>query len=67
MKASRSAHKEVVDTLLKHGAQTDILNYEHMTAREATLDVEVDKMLSGNPKDGLEAEFNSHNSHSQQK
>jgi hypothetical protein len=58
MKASRSAHKEVVDLLLKKGAQTDILNYEHMTAREATLDVEVDEMLSGDHRIGVEAKFN---------
>lgn len=63
MKASRSAHKEVVNILLKNGAQTDILNYENMTAREATLDVEVDQMLSGEPKESLEADFNAHDSH----
>ena len=58
MKASRSAHKEVVELLLKKGAQTDILNYEQMTAREATLDVEVDEMLSGDHRIDVEANFN---------
>eukprot|EP01032_Pedospumella_encystans_P030510 gene30510-34440_t len=59
MKAARSAHKEVVELLLREGAQTDIFNYEQMTAREATLDVEVDEMLAGTAKlDSTEANFN---------
>jgi len=61
MKAARSAHKEVVELLLREGAQTDIFNYEQMTAREATLDVEVDEMLAGTAKlDSTEANFNAH-------
>jgi ankyrin repeat protein len=46
MKASRESHKDMVKMLLDNGAQADILNYENMTARESTLDVEVDDILS---------------------
>ena len=61
MKAARSAHKDIVELLLHEGAQTDIFNYEQMTAREATLDIEVDEMLAGTAKlDSKEATFNAH-------
>ena len=53
MKASRDSHKDVVHILVQHGAQADILNYENMTAREATLDVEVDEMLSKTQGDAV--------------
>ena len=49
MKASRESHKDIVEELIKHGAQKDILNYEQMTAREATLDIRVDAILAGFP------------------
>eukprot|EP00598_Pedospumella_elongata_P009185 CAMPEP_0184996762 /NCGR_PEP_ID=MMETSP1098-20130426/57544_1 /TAXON_ID=89044 /ORGANISM="Spumella elongata, Strain CCAP 955/1" /LENGTH=176 /DNA_ID=CAMNT_0027523285 /DNA_START=54 /DNA_END=584 /DNA_ORIENTATION=- len=62
MKAARSAHKDIVELLLHEGAQTDIFNYEQMTAREATLDVEVDELLAGTGDlNDSEAVFNSHN------
>lgn len=58
MKASRESHKEVVEELLKYGAQKDILNYEHMTAREATLDPRVDAVLAGaSAEESAEATF----------
>ena len=53
MKASRESHKEIVEELIKHGAQKDILNYEHMTAREATLDTRVDAILAGAPQEEI--------------
>lgn len=63
MKAARTSHKDMVDLLLRKGALADILNYEQMTAREATLDVEVDELLAASAakKDSSEALFNSHN------
>jgi hypothetical protein len=60
MKASRESHKEVVKILLDNGAQADLLNYEQMTAREATLDVEVDEILSGVNGEGSEVSVEEH-------
>jgi hypothetical protein len=60
MKASRESHKEVVKILLDNGAQADVLNYEHMTAREATLDVEVDEILSSVKGAGGEVSVEEH-------
>jgi hypothetical protein len=60
MKASRESHKEVVKILLENGAQADVLNYEHMTAREATLDVEVDEILSSVKGEGGEVSMEEH-------
>ena len=39
----------IVDELVKYGAQKDILNYEQMVARQATLDVRIDAVLAGVP------------------
>ena len=49
LKASRESHKKIVDELVKRGAQKDILNYEQMIARQATLDVRIDAVLAGVP------------------
>ena len=46
MKAARECHKDVTGVLLKYGAQADILNYENMTARDVTLDEDIDKLLA---------------------
>lgn len=58
MKASRGSYKQIVDELLRHGAQRDVLNYEHMTARQTTLDIRVDAVLAGaTPEESNEAIF----------
>jgi hypothetical protein len=46
LKAAREGHPEAVEKLLKKGAQTDIPNYDHLTARNTTLDGRVDELLN---------------------
>jgi ankyrin repeat protein len=45
MIAAREKNKEASDLLVEAGAQVDILNYENMTAADATLDVEIDEKI----------------------
>lgn len=54
MKAARECHKDIVQKLLRSGAQMDVLNYEQMNARDVTLNAEIDKILAENEGKGIE-------------